>query len=154
MSKSLEGLLAIVTGATRGIGAAIAVRLQKEGACVVGTGSQNTGKMPVGCEYCQADFSSEASICKFADMIKQRRPDILINNAGINKAGKFEEIALADFKRIQQINLFAPFVLCQAAVIGMREKNGVVSSIFLQFMEKLAELIGRLIQPVNLGWMA
>ena len=123
MSKSLEGLLAIVTGATRGIGAAIAVRLQKEGACVVGTGSQNTGKMPVGCEYCQADFSSEASICKFADMIKQRRPDILINNAGINKAGKFEEIALADFKRIQQINLFAPFVLCQAAVIGMREKK-------------------------------
>ncbi len=123
MSKALEGLLAVVTGATRGIGAAIAVRLQKEGACVIGTGSQDTGKAPAGCEYCQADFSLEASIWQFVDIIKQRRPDILINNAGINKTGKFEEITLEDFKRIQQINLFAPFVLCQAAIVGMREKK-------------------------------
>jgi NAD(P)-dependent dehydrogenase (short-subunit alcohol dehydrogenase family) len=49
--------------------------------------------------------------------------DILINNAGINKVGPFEDIALDDFDRIQQVNVRAPFLLCRAVLPGMRRKG-------------------------------
>lgn len=76
------------------------------------TGVQPQAKCPEGCEYYQADFASEQSIQDFAAIIIKRRPDILINNAGINKINKFCDITLNDFKLIQQVNVLAPFVLC------------------------------------------
>ncbi len=50
-------------------------------------------------------------------------PDILINNAGINKIAPFAEINPDDFKLIQQINVFAPFRLCQMAIPAMSRRN-------------------------------
>jgi len=115
---------AIVTGATRGIGRAIAEALRAEGAYVIGT---STGKGKVGAgickEYFQADFTDLNQIRNCADFIRQTAPDILINNAGINKIGAFAEIDPEDFRLIQQVNVFAPFSFCQAAIPGMKRKG-------------------------------
>jgi NAD(P)-dependent dehydrogenase (short-subunit alcohol dehydrogenase family) len=46
-------------------------------------------------------------------------PDVLVNNVGINKIGPFAEIDPADFLGIQQVNVFAPFMLCRAAIPTM-----------------------------------
>lgn len=48
---------------------------------------------------------------------------VLVNNAGINKIGHLAEYDSADFGRIQQINVWAPFMLCRAVVPGMRKKR-------------------------------
>jgi 3-oxoacyl-[acyl-carrier protein] reductase len=122
VSRNLEGKTAFVTGATRGIGRAVAVALHDAGARVVGTGtgvSEDDGPLH---EYVQADFSSLAGIRICADAVRRVAPDILVNNAGINKIAPFAEIALEDFLRIQQVNVTTPFVLCQAAISGMRSK--------------------------------
>lgn len=113
---------AIVTGATRGIGRAIAEALRAEGAYVIGTG---TGEGEVGAcnEHFRADFTDLGQIRNCADFIRRTAPDILINNAGINKIGAFAEIDPEDFRRIQQVNVFAPFCLCQAAIPGMKRKG-------------------------------
>ena len=50
-------------------------------------------------------------------------PDILINNAGINKIAPFANIDPEDFLEIQQINVFAPFCLCQAVIPSMKDRN-------------------------------
>ena len=52
-----DGRLALVTGATRGLGRAIAERLRDDGAKVIGTGTQPSGKVPEGCEYMAVDFT-------------------------------------------------------------------------------------------------
>jgi len=49
--------------------------------------------------------------------------DILVNNAGISKIGPFDSIDPADFERIQQVNVYAPFLLMRSVVARMREKR-------------------------------
>jgi NAD(P)-dependent dehydrogenase (short-subunit alcohol dehydrogenase family) len=50
-------------------------------------------------------------------------PDVLVNNAGINKNLPFVEIDPLEFQRIQQVNVFAPLLLCQAAIPSMQRKG-------------------------------
>lgn len=113
---------AVVTGATRGIGRAIAEALRGEGAYVIGTGT-GEGDMSVCDEHYRVDFTELDGIRACADFVRRTAPDILINNAGINKIGAFAEIDPEDFRRIQQVNVFAPFALCQAAIPGMKRKG-------------------------------
>lgn len=120
----LQGKKAVVTGATRGIGGAIAAELRARGAYVIGTGTQEAASVPASCrEYIQADFARLEDVLACAERVRQIEPDILINNAGINKIGPFEEILLEDFLRIQQVNVTAPFALCQAALPAMKRKG-------------------------------
>src|ERR1017187_7163592 len=112
----------LVTGATRGIGAAIAAGFRATGAKVIGTGTHadSSGSFDA---YFQADFCDTAQIKACADFVRRTEPDVLINNAGINKNLPFVEIDPLLFQRIQQVNVFAPFSLCQAVIPGMQRKG-------------------------------
>ena len=119
MKAPLEDKLALVTGATRGIGRAIAERLRDDGARIIGTGTKPDGSLPEDCEYRAVDFSDPGATEAFAHEVSGLGLDILINNAGINKIAPFAEIDPDDFARIQQVNVTAPFLLCRAVVPGM-----------------------------------
>jgi 3-oxoacyl-[acyl-carrier protein] reductase len=119
----LNGRSALVTGGTRGIGAAIAQRLVRDGADVKVTGTSRDGTAGGGAAYHAVDFSDAAATEAFAAGVAQWDVDILINNAGINRIGSFETIDLTDFDLVQTVNLRAPFVLCRAVVPGMRRRG-------------------------------
>jgi len=120
---ALDGRLAVVTGATRGIGLAIAERLLSDGAKVVATGRAGEARGPVGSRYMAVDFDDADAVENFARSLADLGPDVLINNAGINKVSPFAAIERADFDRIHRVNLAVPFRLCQAVLPGMRSKG-------------------------------
>jgi NAD(P)-dependent dehydrogenase (short-subunit alcohol dehydrogenase family) len=120
---SLVGKRAVVTGATRGIGRAVAARLVTEGAEVLGMGSEPNAKIPDGCTYLAADFADSSALEHSLDEIARFAPDILVNGAGVNKIAAFADIKSNDFARIQQINVYAPFRLCQVVTPHMRAKR-------------------------------
>ena len=114
---------AVVTGATRGIGFAIADRLLRDGVEVIATGTQKNSNYPNGASYYSVDFTNERSTNEFIEYLKHQKIDILINNAGINKIGEFANIAIDDFDRILRVNLRTPFQLCQAVIPNMKQNN-------------------------------
>ena len=119
-----SGKKVFVTGASRGIGHAIACAFREEGAYVIGTHTGANKEITGTCqEWVVSDFSDIQNIKDCAEYVRDAEPDILINNAGINKIAPFVDIDPNDFLSIQQINVFAPFMLCQAAVPAMKKKN-------------------------------
>ena len=119
----LAGRSAFVTGATRGIGYAIATRLLADGAQVVATGTQPDGKGPEGSDYAGVDFDDVTETKNFAKFIADRGPDILINCAGINTISLFENIDERDFEKMHRVNLLAPMLLCRAVLPFMRRRS-------------------------------
>ena len=119
---SLKDKTVFITGATRGIGDAVAAAFKESGAKVIGTGTskKTNGNFD---EYFRADFSNLDEIYNCANYLKGIRPDILINNAGIGKNSPFTEIDPATFLLMHQVNVFAPFILCQAAVPFMKNNS-------------------------------
>jgi NAD(P)-dependent dehydrogenase (short-subunit alcohol dehydrogenase family) len=113
-----------ITGASRGIGHAIASAFRAEGGWVVGTRTRPAGNADDTCqEWVVVDFSRREEIHACADAVRRVEPDVLVNNAGINKVGPFVDISAEDFLAIQQINVFAPFLLCQAAIPAMKRRG-------------------------------
>lgn len=121
--KAFSKKRAVVTGGTKGIGLAIATKLHDNGHEVLVTGTKQTTTINKNFLYHMADFSTMTEIHGFADFLKKYSPDILINNAGINIISSFENISLKSFLNIQQVNVTAPFCLCQAALPHMKKNN-------------------------------
>ena len=139
MTGKLDGKVALVTGASRGIGAAIAKRLGAEGAAVGITYSSNpaaadavvaeiiaNGGRAVAIEADSADPAAvqravEHTVEQFGGL------DILVNNAGIMVHGAIDTYALGDFDRMLAVNVRAPFIAIQAALKHMPRGGRVIN---------------------------
>lgn len=119
---NLKGKTVFITGATRGIGEAVALVFKKSGAKVIGTGTgKNTNENFD--EYFQADFSNLNEIHNCANYLEDSSVDILINNAGIGKNSSFANIDPSTFLLMHQVNVYAPFILCKAAIPFMKKNS-------------------------------
>lgn len=116
---------ALVTGGSRGIGAAIVQKFLSSGATVyyTGTSAANDSIKHPKAHYLPVDFSNDTSVDHFIEQITKLDIDILVNNAGINKISPFAEIQKEDWLRIQKVNVEGPFLLCKALAPLMAKKK-------------------------------
>lgn len=113
----------LITGASKGIGRAIAAELIKKGYIVLGTcrDPENLTDKISGVTYLNLDLSSEESICACAKSAGEI--DILINNAGQSQIGSAEETSVKDYKDLFQINFFGMAQLTSLLIPYMREQR-------------------------------
>jgi NAD(P)-dependent dehydrogenase (short-subunit alcohol dehydrogenase family) len=137
MAKTLEGSTALVTGATAGIGLAVALQLAALGAEVVVHGrNAERGAKTVHeiqnargkARFIAADLSNADDVRRLA--AEAGPVDILINNAGVYKFGATADTDDAFFDEHINLNLRAPYILVQQLVPGMAERgDGVVANL-------------------------
>lgn len=139
--QGVAGKLALVTGATRGIGRGIADCLADAGAYVIVSGRSEEQAKAVAAEieaaggkagYIGADLSNDDDVVGLIPALEARygKLDILVNNAGIDADNLLQNHPLEDWRRIMKVNLEVPFVLAKAALPGFLEKGrGVVVNI-------------------------
>ena len=132
----LKGKIALVTGASRGIGRAIAESLGQEGATVIVNYNSNTDAanevvetlFSFGAEAIpiKADIADRTAVESMFGIISERYGglDILVNNAGVWRGGKLNKIAPADWEYVLNTNLQGIFVCTQAALKSMLERGG------------------------------
>lgn len=128
--ESLKGKTALVTGAGKGIGKAIALALAKEGV-QVGLLARTTSQLQETAAQIQtegvktavvtADVADMSAVDKAVEQVKQELGpiDILINNAGIGTFGKFLELEPAEWEKIVQVNLFGVYYVTRAVLPDM-----------------------------------
>lgn len=129
--KRLDGLNAVITGGSRGIGAVTAAALVAEGAKVVSL-SRKPGEKKEGIDHLPCDVTKASSVAHAAAnalTIFGGAPDIVINNAGIFQVAPLAEMKPEMFADVLGTNLFGPFHVINAFLGGMlkRKKGHVIS---------------------------
>lgn len=137
--KNLTGKVALVTGGSRGIGAAIAKRLAAEGAAVAITYAASPGKADEVVKAIEAEggralalLADSADAGAVQNAIRQTaqtlgRLDVLVNNAGIAVMKPLEEFSLDEFDRMVAINVRAVFAAAQEAARQMGEGGRIIT---------------------------
>jgi NADP-dependent 3-hydroxy acid dehydrogenase YdfG len=127
--KSLDGCSAVVTGASRGIGARIATALGEEGVRVVLIArtekrlAEQAANIP-GSIAVIADVTDPESVERATSRISSElngAPDILVNNAGIFSIASVEETTVEQFSQLLNTNLVAPFLFVRAFLADMKK---------------------------------
>ena len=138
MDRKLEGKIALITGGSRGIGAAIAKRLATDGADVAITYTKGTdaaasvvkeieraGRKAIAIQADAADAEAvKAAVDKTVATLG--RLDVLVNNAGTAIPKKFEETTLEEMDRMIDINIRGAFVATQAALKNMKDGGRII----------------------------
>lgn len=129
----LTGTTALVTGAKRGIGFAMAEALAAAGADLIGVsatlepeGSAIAAAVKAHGRNFEAhavDFADRDAVVAFGDSLRGRRIDILVNNAGTIERAPAAEHPLELWDRVVEVNLSSQFVLTQAIATGMLERG-------------------------------
>lgn len=149
--NTIKGKVALVTGASSGIGEAIALALAREGAHVILT-ARNRDRLEQVRRRCEqagaqvwahvAEITDEAQIQKLADAVHASHPalDILVNNAGVVMGGFTWEVEPADWRRLHEINVmgvvhciraFAPKMIAREQgghIVNMASVSGLVGA--------------------------
>jgi NAD(P)-dependent dehydrogenase (short-subunit alcohol dehydrogenase family) len=135
MSERFAERVAVVTGASSGIGQAVAERLAAEGASVVAC-ARHEPEQQIGTEitFVPTDISDEASVTALMDAAVDRygRIDVVVANAGIANIGPWPDEPLDQWREILGVNLTGTMLTCQAAWPHLVESSGnivVVSSL-------------------------
>ncbi|MBI4172573.1 MAG: 3-oxoacyl-[acyl-carrier-protein] reductase [Actinobacteria bacterium] len=130
---SLEGRTALVTGASRGIGRAIALELGRAGASVVvgyRSGAEEAAAVAAECggRAVQADVSDPKSAKALVEAAGDL--DILVNNAGLTRDGLLLRMSDDDWRTVIETNLSSVFYTCRAAARGMvRRRDGAIVNV-------------------------
>jgi len=125
MDENLKGKVAIVTGASRGIGAAIVKKLAAEGATVVAVArSIESCEGAAMCRKVDVSNSADVDACVKETLEKFGRVDILVNNAGITKDGLLMRMSDADWDLVVDINLKGTFLFTRAVARPMMKNKG------------------------------
>jgi NADP-dependent 3-hydroxy acid dehydrogenase YdfG len=134
-SSPLAGTTALVTGATSGLGRAVAARLAEVGADIALLGRSHQGLVAASSEVAAhgvraLPFGVDlADANALADVVEQVAtqlggPAILVNAAGTDVPGTAEELAVPDWEHVIAVNLTAPFVLAKTVMPHMRRRGG------------------------------
>lgn len=134
MSEPLKGKVAVVTGASRGIGAATALALGRAGARIVATARTATELDRVADQLhadggdglaVVADLTRETDVdrLKSAAIDRYGQVDILINNAGVGKYGPLSSLTAADYDWMMNTNMRSSFLCTSAFLPGMLERR-------------------------------
>ena len=129
---ALDEKVAIITGAARGIGAATAVRLAREGwklvlADIDGAAMEAVAK-PANALTVICDVGVEADVKRLVKESLQRfgRIDAIVSNAGINPTGLLSKLSLETWNRVLAVNLTAAFLLAREAEQALRDAKGAM----------------------------
>ena len=124
--SGFAGKVALVTGASSGMGAATAALLAEQGARVF-----TAQRRSAGFDDIEADLADPVVPARVVDHVAQTagRLDILVNNAGIMREGTVEETSDEDWQVQMQVNLTTPFLLIRAAMPMLRQGGGAIVNV-------------------------
>ena len=139
--SSLAGKVAIITGASSGIGAATAVHFAKLGAVLAITG-RNVDNLQATARQCQ-EHGGQEPLCIKADLVKEEdctriiqdtvtkygKVDVLVNNAGVLEMGSIENTSLEQYDRVMNVNMRSVYHLTMIAVPHLEVTKGNIVNV-------------------------
>jgi len=151
----LTGKTALITGATHGLGKAMAIGLGKAGATLIVNGASSQEKLDNAVAEYKAlglkahgylfDVTNETKVMENITKIEKElgHIDILVNNAGIIKRIPLEEMEVADFEEVVKVDLVSPFIVSKHVVKGMiSRKEGKIINICSMMSELGRNTVG------------